>query len=134
MGRAMLNATRRKGAMMDKTIQKSMTYALTARIRKRILNDKEIQQMLYEVALEMWDEVLAHYDDQIEEDEQGEFVPFITGLTFWNEMDGEYMYLPLTDYEFGYLEHLNDVIGDATGILEEYHRLRHAKEKKEVLA
>ena len=119
---------------MDKTIQKSIRDDLTARIRKRILNDEQIQSMLYDVALEMWDEVLAHYDDQIEEDEQGEFVPLITGLTFWDEMKGEYMYLPLTDYEFGYLEHLNDVIGDATGILEEYHRLRHAKEKKKVSA
>lgn len=119
---------------MDKTIQKSMTYALTARIRKRILNDKEIQEMLYDVALEMWDEVLAHYDDQIEEDEQGEFVPFITGLTFWNEMDGEYMYLPLTDFGFDYLEHLNDVIGDATCLYDEYRRLRVAETEKKASA
>jgi len=119
--------------MMDKTIQKSIRDDLTARIRKRILNDEQIQEMLYDVALEMWDEVNAHWDI-VDEGEQCEYVPLITGLTFWNEMNGEYMYLPLTDYEFGYLEHLNDVIGDATGILEEYHRLRHAKEKKKVSA
>lgn len=119
---------------MDKTIQKSIRDDLTARIRKRILNDKEIQSMLYQVAVKMWDEVLAHYDDEIDENEQGEFVPFITGLTFWNEMSGEYMYLPLTDYEFGYLEHLNDVINDATNILDEYIRLRLAETEKKASA
>jgi len=134
MGKAMLNATRRKGAMMDKTIQKSIRDDLTAKIRKRILNDEQIQSMLYDVALEMWDEVLAHYDDQIEEDEQSEFVPLITGLTYWNEMNGEYMYLPLTDYDFGYREHLNDVLGDANTILTEYNRLLDEKTKQKIFA
>jgi len=89
--------------------------------------------MLYDVALEMWDEVNAH-GDIVDEGEQCEYVPLITGLTFWNEMNGEYMYLPLTDFGFDYLEHLNDVIGDATCLYDEYRRLRVAETNKKVSA
>jgi hypothetical protein len=117
---------------MDKRIDQSMRYEITKILRNRLNNDPDMRKMLFDISLELWDEIICHYADHIEQtngiyDEEGEFVPHIAGITVWDEMRGEYLYVPLTTIEFNHLEHMNDVLGDANVMLDMYHEICDGK-------
>ena len=117
---------------MSKRIDQSMRYEITKILRNRLNNDPDMREMLENICLELWDEITCHYSDHIEEtngilDERGDFVPHIAGITIWDEMKAEHLYVPLTTTEFDHLEHMNDVLGDTKVMLDMYHEIRDGK-------
>ena len=117
---------------MSKRIDQSMRYEITKILRNRLNNDPDMREMLENICLELWDEITCHYSDHIEEtngilDERGDFVPHIAGITIWDEMKCEHLYVPLTTTEFDHLEHMNDVLGDTKVMLDMYHEIRDGK-------
>jgi hypothetical protein len=118
---------------MESSIDKTMPYELTKVFRNRLLNDKDLQDHLFDICLELWDDIIDHYPDEIKEDADGiydaecEFVPSIAGVTIFDEMRGEYLYVPLNTVEFNYVEHLNDIMGDIGAMLETWHENRNQK-------
>jgi len=117
---------------MEKRIDQSMRYKITKMLRDRLNNDPDMREMLYNISIELWDQMIDHYGDDMEQtngiyDEEGQFVPHIAGVTVWDEMKGEFLYVPLTTTEFDHLEHMNDVIGDTNAMLDMYHEIRDSK-------